>query len=1362
MQHIRSKCVEEGEEDLLQLQEDFLFGAHPPAATVKRVSKPPSIGSSKVKQEAIEPVEEEELSDSDLPPPLIEKESKAPLPRERPSDLVVEPESQQAAIKPDRIALDSSNLPPPVKNPAEQTKKKSLFASRLNRSSPSSSASLQPPSVKNNFSFGVGLLGEVKEKESTTFEKVNATPAFPTGFPQPVHRSQFKRTVKKNVEVSRNPIEPEISNVLFRQIHEENVDTLSKMTEDEILEAQAELMRQLDPELIKKLRNRQPLSQREVDPINESAVKEKADPLAAEKEHQTSLPDEMDIVQMKEKYFPNVQAEPEKLKWMLDEATLSSTTAPSTTKVDHPANKVRFDFRGNQLEENENIPTYMGLHHHGDEPDRPGYTLGELLHLMRSAVSSQRIISLNILGKIIGNLKDGQFGSDIQKLVLDYLMKESAAVYIRAAIDDVNETAMIAALNTMSVWIGNVTEETIWDDVILLPKGTIFVPRTDSPSIATPRKNRLGFDVDEDGEDNDAENENTIQGHAKLASKDIIKGLLAMNLLPRLRYLLDYSRLPQPSISQIFRILIQISQHSVESSRAVFDCPDMVDCIRGYISRQWPPSPTNTNERYNQLPNALAVKLMRIWAQSNRSIAKELIDKELVNSLLRFMAVDPDILPKEDQVLGYQLQLETLKLWNILSTYGFYCHILGDFHQEFVKYVSSISQLQPWSQTDIISRLRSKKVVLFFRLLENLTYAAVDTHSTEPEHAVCWPHISLFSSYAVLIFTQVSQALDDQSSFKGDRTLCELTISSIGQYLSGWLRYVDNNNATDLPQALELRNQLKLDSWITSKTLETSITRITSLIGEISKVDKTKESHGIPGLYLTSRMKTAELMFELSAACNYVSAYLDLVAKMKKFVSDFYELGQALLTSPSLLSLVDYLCINFQPETEWMSQIARGHYLAIYSWVNLFNKICDTCKPKEEVPNGLDPAFVSYYAATIVLATRPLAGEEAIAESMIFTALRPRNIHKLLRDIDDPALSLPDDLREILEPFLNSHLGKEEDIGQSRAVSYHLLKQTRSLFFKRAPQLNRASFSQWALSPIDDVVKITKETEEVEEICGFSVFDIITNTLKYAKLVNHVAARSGFNNRVNCLTGVRKIMKVFGINYRVNGEDLFLMDSVEAALNSLYNYYVEEFVKLGDKTAFDLEEANDSNVPFYQFYQDFINLYVSVSFGNQVFARMVLPPLAMTYPSEYRLALWSEYFEMLSTFRNSIEDTPAPNGLSVYFYPIERNFTLLQLYAKALLMRKVTRKHTPFLYWIAVHHLNRNMLARIRNMANDESSEPLLAMMHNLIKSKLDHETCTDLTHYHNSEETFRSPDTYEPSPDSQSIQLWLSKGQHP
>lgn len=47
------------------------------------------------------------------------------------------------------------------------------------------------------------------------------------------------------------------------------------------------------------------------------------------------------------------------------------------------------------------IPINAGLNHHGEDPDRPGYTIQELLELTRSAVIQQRLIALKSLGAVI-------------------------------------------------------------------------------------------------------------------------------------------------------------------------------------------------------------------------------------------------------------------------------------------------------------------------------------------------------------------------------------------------------------------------------------------------------------------------------------------------------------------------------------------------------------------------------------------------------------------------------------------------------------------------------------------------------------------------------------------------------------------------------------------------------------------------------------------------------------------------------------------------------------------------------------------------------------------------------------------------
>ncbi|CAH6722540.1 RNA polymerase II-associated protein Rba50p [[Candida] jaroonii] len=101
-----------------------------------------------------------------------------------------------------------------------------------------------------------------------------------------------------------------------------------------------------------------------------------------------------------EKYYPDLPKETSKLAWMTQPMPQQrSTTYDSITDM-------RFDFQGNliELKTDDDVPSYLGLHHHSENPHLPGYTLKELSHLSRSTVPGQRCLSIQMLGRILHKL----------------------------------------------------------------------------------------------------------------------------------------------------------------------------------------------------------------------------------------------------------------------------------------------------------------------------------------------------------------------------------------------------------------------------------------------------------------------------------------------------------------------------------------------------------------------------------------------------------------------------------------------------------------------------------------------------------------------------------------------------------------------------------------------------------------------------------------------------------------------------------------------------------------------------------------------------------------------------------------------
>lgn len=123
-------------------------------------------------------------------------------------------------------------------------------------------------------------------------------------------------------------------------------------------------------------------------------------------------------------YFPNTPHDPSSLDWLAPEnPTDASSSEPnpdpnaspydptSTAEAIHPAG-IRFSLRGTILAPNTalSLPTTLGLHHHGNDPQAAGYTIPELAILGRSSFPAQRCIAWQVLGRILYRLGKGEFG----------------------------------------------------------------------------------------------------------------------------------------------------------------------------------------------------------------------------------------------------------------------------------------------------------------------------------------------------------------------------------------------------------------------------------------------------------------------------------------------------------------------------------------------------------------------------------------------------------------------------------------------------------------------------------------------------------------------------------------------------------------------------------------------------------------------------------------------------------------------------------------------------------------------------------------------------------------------------------------
>jgi hypothetical protein len=134
-------------------------------------------------------------------------------------------------------------------------------------------------------------------------------------------------------------------------------------------------------------------------------------------------------------------------------------------------------------------------------------------------------------------------------------------------------------------------------------------------------------------------------------------------------------------------------------------------------------------------------------------------------------------------------------------------------------------------------------------------------------------------------------------------------------------------------------------------------------------------------------------------------------------------------------------------------------------------------------------------------------------------------------------------------------------------------------------------------------------------------------------------------------------------------------------------------------------------VPFYQFYTDFVALYDGISFSHPQFARLLLPPTSMRYPSDYRKLLWDDLGHVLRTVRLSPDQVLA-NDIKEYLWPIEQDLQIIRAYLRVIVKHPLSN----FPRLLAIHHIACSIWPDLRqdHEAPDEKGKNLLLAIVNM------------------------------------------------
>lgn len=677
------------------------------------------------------------------------------------------------------------------------------------------------------------VLGEIKEHDVK--EEVKA-PTLPTmqqegkpargqqgGFPKPVHRSEFKKRLeaqrKKEAAGPRAEAPPPVtaaaaaasqnsSAMLEPSLYDDDNDRrIREMSEEQLEEARQEIMNTLSPEsiaLLMKGLNNKSKKKVSIEETKATTAKDTSVKVVEKKARKKSVSfkqeveEKEDLLEMKKQYFADVPVENDKLAWMDNRfltPEIRKQEAKRLKELEHESNeseateaekvyrKVRFDLQGRVIDPNLEIPRHKGLHHHGDEPEKAGYTLAELFYLARSQVPSQRAMVLTTLGRIITQAKilHVKEGDAVWAHVMTvFTGKEHAAsIYLRSALDDRNLAVQSSAVHALAALV--LDSDQAWENSLLDARkfnqflGHIHRPILPEGATKIKRKglnDKLTELVDRVRQSSGQQTEEEQRDDAALAERDLIRGLVKMDILPRMRYLLssesDLLQMDPASIEKLVRILVRMAEAGQDVCESIEE-EELLELVVswGIQNTAWPM--TDDNSPY---PSLAAVRLLTVLAQGSKQIAESIVEKATIT--LRFLVTSPETACVAMKQRAYALQLETLKLIRVLACYGYIVPTLEDLHEPVMDWLrATLTDKNP------INKLDATRAATAIGLLEVLLHIAADPHKSIPAHAIDWHQPTSYLPAIVAVLRR-----------NRNREDLEVYESALG-YLGAWASYLN-------------------------------------------------------------------------------------------------------------------------------------------------------------------------------------------------------------------------------------------------------------------------------------------------------------------------------------------------------------------------------------------------------------------------------------------------------------------------------------------------------------------------------------------------------------------------------------------
>lgn len=627
-------------------------------------------------------------------------------------------------------------------------------------------------------------------------------------------------------------------------------------------------------------------------------------------------------------------------------------------------------------------------------------------------------------------------------------------------------------------------------------------------------------------------------------------------------------------------------------------------------------------------PNVEALALLRDITASSRACAEDLLSQRVYESTLKFIvsATWSEGTDISTLDIGQNLALEVLRIYAILGRYGLSASIVASSSEVWRLFGKWV---QERCASETLSPLESNLVRAYFDLLKVWVTCAIDPHRTTPEHDITWAQ--------VVALEWIDEA-----------------VSSVKQLLGQFERLEEVTSALAM-----------LASWATG-----------AKVNGIKAGEEEKKT-------MLAGLKTSGLTEAIESMRTGGEDETRVLRLAVRLHGQLQSVGE-LLSKETLAALQLAFLVTNEPATR--SVIHLRHELLRLSIQSR------SLSPSEWLPIALD-LFLSFDV-----------GDEPLALDLVDDILKAdwsSAIHVIAEQYF--ALPHPDKL-QILRPLLHYTIlpDVENVVGPSQPSHVYLKATTTLRALPTSLDLNNITGlplqPDWFFSPLNELLRsgTSIALSQVPSDWSASETEIVQTVLFLGQL------QCGSPMWTERLGGSRllfNMMKVFMLEHGQQTQtstsegEVFRDNQVAQGMTRLMEHLTNPLAAIEMYPVASLETVSlpflTAGVPFFQFYTDFLALYEAISFSDMIFTQLLLPPLAMSYPSDYRKLLWNDHSTALRGIRVQLHQVPLEDaaGLDGYFAPKETSNEVLSGYARALTRGWVIEDRNEFLFRVASHHL---------------------------------------------------------------------------